>query len=83
MTEVEWIINSRPLVSITMDFSDNEPLTPNHLLLLKANPNMLPGLFDQKHCYVRRRWAQAQFLVDQFWRRGTREFLPNLIHRQK
>ena len=83
MTEVEWIINSRPLVPITMDPSDNEPLTPNHILLLKANPNLPPGLFDQKHCYVRRRWAQAQFLVDQFWRRWTREFLPNLIHRQK
>ena len=83
MTEVEWIINSRPLVPITMDPSDNEPLTPNHLLLLKANPNLPPGLFDQKHCYVRRRWTQALFLVDQFWRRWTREFLPNLIHRQK
>ena len=82
MTEVEWIINSRPLVLITLD-PNNEPLTPNHLLLLKANPNVPPGLFDYKDCYVRRRWAQVQYIADQLWRRWTHEFLPNLNHRQK
>ena len=83
MTEIEWTINSRPLLPITMDEKNNEPLTPNHLLHLKGNPNLPPGLFDQKDCYVRRRWAQAQFLADQFWRRWVREYLPYLIHRQK
>ena len=83
MTEVEWIINSRPLVPITLDPKNEEPLTPNHLLLLKGNPNVPPGLFDYKDCYVRRRWAQVQYIADQFWRRWTREFLPYLNHRQK
>ena len=50
MTKVEWIINSRPLVPITLDPKNEEPLTPNHLLLLKANPNVPPGLFDNKDC---------------------------------
>ena len=83
MTEVKSIINSRPLVPVTFDPKDDEPLTPNHLLMLRSNPTLPPGLFDNKDCFTRRRWAQAQYLADQFWRRWTREFLPSICHRQK
>ena len=38
ITEVEGILNSRPLVPIVIDPSADEPLTPNHLLLLRGNP---------------------------------------------
>ena len=78
MTEVESILNSRPLIPVTFDLTDDEPLTPNHLLLLRGNSNLPPGLFEKKDCYARRRWAQAQYLADQFWRRWTREYLPNI-----
>ena len=64
MTEVEGILNARPLVPLTLDSKENEPFTPNHLLLLRGNPNLPPGLYDKKDCYARRRWAQAQYLVD-------------------
>ena len=37
------------------------------------------GLF----CYARRRWAQVQFLSNQFWCRWVNEFMPNLTQRQK
>ena len=47
MTEVESILNSRPLVPVTFD-PDNEPLTPNHLLLLRGSVNLAPGLFDKR-----------------------------------
>ena len=83
MAEVESIINLRPLVRIVLDPHDDEPLTPNHLLLLRSNHNLPPGLFDKKDNYARRRRAQVQYLTNQFWRRWTREFLPNIIHRQK
>ena len=47
MTEVEGILNSRPLVPIMFDDStQNEPLTPNHLLLLRGTANLPPGLFS-------------------------------------
>ncbi len=43
MCKVESIINGRPLTSVSDDVNDIEPLTPNHLLLLKSQPSMAPG----------------------------------------
>ena len=83
MGEVEGIINSRPLVPVTMNPEFDEPLTPNHLLLLTGNPNLPPGIFDQKESYGTRRWAQSQYLAQQFWSRWIKEILPNLALRQK
>ena len=83
MAEVEGIINSRPLVPVIMDPKDMEPLTPNHLLLLRGNPNLPPGLFELSDCYGKRRWAQVQYMAKQFWSRWVGEFLPNLAYRQK
>ncbi|XP_072037120.1 uncharacterized protein [Amphiura filiformis] len=40
--EVESIINSRPLTLVSGDAQDLEPLTPNHLLLLKTHQNLSP-----------------------------------------
>ncbi|XP_066500465.1 uncharacterized protein [Hoplias malabaricus] len=43
LCEVESIINGRPITTNTDDPSDLEPLTPNHLLLLKKQPSIPPG----------------------------------------
>ena len=83
MAEVESILNSRPLVPISFTDLEQEPLTPNHLLLLRESPNLPPGIFSKDSCYLRRRWAQVQYLANQFWQRWIKEFLPNLHHRQK
>ncbi|XP_038076006.1 uncharacterized protein LOC119744087 [Patiria miniata] len=83
MAEVEAILNARPLTPLSFDPGDDEPLTPNHLLLLRANPSLPPGLFQKEDVYSRRRWRQAQFLADQFWNRWLREYLPVLQLRQK
>ena len=74
--EIEAIVNSRPLIPITFDPKDDEPLTPNHLLLLQGVVPLPPGVYDKKECY-----AQIQYLSDQFWRHFVREYLPNLQHR--
>ena len=44
MTEVESVLNSRPL---TFD-PDNEPLKTNLLLLLRSSVNLLPQLFNKR-----------------------------------
>ena len=82
MCTVESIINSRPLTTVSDDHRDLEPITPNHLLLLRAGPATPLGIFVSRDVY-RRRWRQVQYLADLFWRRWTKEYLPLLQLRQK
>lgn len=83
MCEVESILNSRPLTVFSDDPRDSEPLTPNHLLLLKSDSPMPPGTFQRDDLFSRRRWRQIQYLADIFWKRWSREYLPLLQSRQK
>ena len=83
MCEVESILNSRPITVVSEDSRDLEPLTPNHLLLLKSDTMMPPGVFQKKDLLSRRRWRQIQYLSDIFWKRWAREYLPLLQSRQK
>ena len=80
--EVESIVNSRPLTKISDDIEDSNPLTPNHLLLLKEGPIFPPGRFTEGDMY-RRRWRYVQFLADQLLRKWIREYIPELQKRNK
>ncbi|XP_068707410.1 uncharacterized protein [Montipora foliosa] len=83
MCEVESILKSRPISAVSGDPCDLEALTPNHLLLLKSEAPLAPGLFQNKDLLSRRCWRQVQYLADVFWRRWCKEFLPLLQIRQK
>ncbi len=83
MCEVEAILNSRPLTSVSDNPNDLEPLTPNHLLQLKVQPLLPPGLFLKEDLYSKCRWRQVQSIADLFWKRWIREYLPLLQARQK
>lgn len=83
MCEVESIVNNRPITSTSEDPNDLEPLTPNHLLLLKTQPSLPPGVFNKEDQYARKRWRQIQYLADLFWSRWTHEYLPILQERSK
>ena len=83
MAEVQGILNSRPLTPVSSDPKDLEPLTRNHLLLLRANPNLPPGVFAKEDTHCKRRWRQVQYMSDIFWKRWLKEYLPSLQLRQK
>lgn len=83
MTQVESILNSRPLTTCSDDPDDDVPLTPNHILLMRSNACMPLGVFSPSDGYVRRRWRQCQYLANLFWRRWIKEYLPTLQVRQK
>ena len=83
MCLVESIVNGRPLTVTSDDVKDAEPLTPNHLLLLRSSNALPPDVFQKHDLYSRRRWRQIQYLADVFWRRWVREYLPLLQQRQK
>ena len=75
LTEVEAILNSRPLCAASDDPDDQEPLTPNHLLLQKAVHNLPPGSFVKEDLFLRKKWRQAQILADHFWKRWLKEMV--------
>ena len=83
MSEIQGILNSRPLTPVSSDPKDLDPLTPNHLLLFKASPNLPPGSFCKEDVYSKRRWKQVQYLTDVFWKRWLKEYLPTLLVREK
>ncbi|XP_029696919.1 uncharacterized protein [Takifugu rubripes] len=83
MCEVESILNSRPLTTVSSDPNDLEPLTPNHLMQLKVQPLLPPGIFKQEDVYARRRWRQIQYIADLFWTRWLQEYVPLMQERSK
>lgn len=83
LCEVESIINGRPITKMSDDPNDLEALTPNHLLLMRKQVSLPPGVFKKDDVYSRRRWKQIQYLADLFWHRWTLEYLPLLQERQR
>ena len=85
MTEVENVINSRPLtVENLSEPGFPEPITPNHLLTSKTEIVFPPpGSFERVDLYSRKRWRRVQFMANQFWFRWRRECSPLLYTRQK
>ena len=80
-TEVEQILNSRPLTHLSDDVSDLEALTPNHVLL-GAHRNWA-SITDTSEADVtsRKKWKQVQALRSMFWSRWVKEYLPELNKR--
>ncbi len=83
MCEVEAILNGRPLTPMSDSPDDLEVITPNHLLLHRAGSTYPPGIFVPSDNYNRRRWRQCQYLIEQFWSRWRKSYLPLLQTRQK
>jgi hypothetical protein len=81
--EVASLLNGRPITRVSTDPSEPEPLTPNHFILGCHHPHAPPDVETSFDGLSRRHWKQGQFIVDQFWRRWMREYLPELIGRDK
>jgi hypothetical protein len=83
LTLVENILNSRKLTPMSEDATDPECLTPNHLLLGRATPNLPPDVFTKDDLNAKQRWRISQAVADQFWHRWMKEVLPSLTEREK
>ena len=82
MSEVEALLNGRPLTHLSVNASDPEALTPNHFLLARASANVAPDTVCDADFVSRKGWRIAQVLATQFWRRWLTKYLPNLIERK-
>uniref|UniRef100_A0A5S6R310 Integrase catalytic domain-containing protein n=1 Tax=Trichuris muris TaxID=70415 RepID=A0A5S6R310_TRIMR len=83
VVQVEGLLNGRPLTHVSSDAKDFEPLTPNHFLLGRPYASIPPDLFNEDRRISRRRWETCRILVNQFWRRWMREYLPFLASSSK
>ena len=83
-TEVEVMVNNRPLTANSDDVKDLEALTPNHFISGRnfCNNSHFGEIRSNGLC-SRKRWRQVQYVAEQFWKRWLWEYLPTLTRRTK
>ena len=83
LTEIEAVLNSRPLSYISMD-DLKEPLTPSHLLLgyrVLSLPDRTPSDdpdYDESSYDLSRRMKHFIQTSEKFWKRWSKEYLLEL-----
>lgn len=83
LTEVEGIMNAKPLGYVSADVADPDPITPNILLMGRRDASLPQALYDPHNLLGKRRWRHSQVLADNFWSAFIRNYLPSLQERQK
>lgn len=83
LTEIEGILNSKPLSYTSSDISDVDPITPNCFLIGRRDASLPQVVYQDSGVISRRRWRHSQLLADHFWRHFIKYYLPNLQVRQK
>lgn len=81
LLDAENLVNSRPLVDVTLRSGDEEPLTPNHFLL--GGPAQVPTPSEMDKICLRGQWNAKQALTNRFWKRWVKEYVPSLVNRKK
>ena len=82
-TQIEAVLNSRPLTPLSNDPNDLQALTPAHFLIgtsLLASPDMD---FTKNPVNRLKRWQLVQQVTQQFWLRWHNEYLIRLQIRTK
>ena len=69
VSEIEYILNSRPSTPVALSVCDVESLTPQHFLQPSVEASL--GKSD-----LNRMFKRKQSLLDQFWKRLLKEFCP-------
>lgn len=80
LLDAEFLINSRPLTEVSVQFPDDEPLTPNHFLI--GGCGMIPTPALDKVC-LRGQWHIKQQITNSLWKRWCQEYIPKLVNRGK
>ncbi|KAF0745786.1 Uncharacterized protein FWK35_00034883, partial [Aphis craccivora] len=83
LCQVEACLNSRPLTPISNDPNDLQALTPAHFLIGGPMLSYPEPDLSQEESNGLRRWRFVQFLMQDFWQRWHKEYLPQLQTRGK
>ena len=79
LTEVESVVNSRPLTDVILEAGhSSHPITPNHLIRLNPGTAPPPTESDEADQYSKQRFRIVQFAADEFWKRWTAEYVKTI-----
>lgn len=83
LTQIEAVLNSRPLTALSSDPSDYLPLTPAHFLI--GRPLTAPPCEDFTRMEISRlaRYDRVEKLRQHFWKRWSSEYVSELQGRIK
>lgn len=82
-TQIEALLNSRPLSPISSDPNDLTALSPGHFLTLEPLTTVPDDDLTDKPTNRLNRWQLLQRLHQVFWKRWRNEYLHTLMQRQK
>lgn len=84
LSQVDAILNSRPLHPLSDDPKDMQALTPGHFIVGEPLIVPLPFVIDPKPTTIGiRLWKERQLMVQHFWERWKNEYLVTLQERKK
>ncbi|XP_075248344.1 uncharacterized protein LOC142341306 [Convolutriloba macropyga] len=82
LTQIEAILNSRPLTAPSTDINDHLALTPGHFIIRRpitaiAEPS------STKNNTLSRHWRNIDKMIRQFWKKWSVEYFSSLQQRNK
>ncbi|XP_055585502.1 uncharacterized protein LOC129738342 [Uranotaenia lowii] len=83
LSEVQDMINLRPLTYKSQDVMEDESLTPNHFLRTVKAEEFQPKTETELADALRNIFQRSQFLADRAWQRWLKEYLPSINRRTK
>lgn len=83
LTQIEAVLNSRPLYVLSPDPSELTALTPAHFLSTAPLQCLPAPNLSQEQTHLLTRFSLLDSLVQSFWKRFRTEYLHNLQSREK
>ena len=83
ITQIESVLNSRPISPMSSDVNDLEPLTPGHFLIGRPMTAIVEPELINVHENRLTRWKKITRWVQLIWKRWHREYLNTLQQRTK
>lgn len=77
-TQIEAVLNSRPLTPLTSDIEDLQALTPGHFLIGQPLVALPSSENQDMESNLLTRWKKINILVTNFWKKWHLDYLQNL-----